>query len=493
MSNKSLDILAISDFHFIDKAINDCTIEKRVTTLGPILLRKALFRLKLLGIEPGLIIMLGDMVNNGEAENAVLDLACLAAEARACGIPCLSVPGNHDKDQAEFARLFDCPPGLHEIGGYGFYVFHDEVGAGDITTRPEKALAELEYIAQSHPGLPLVALQHNPIFPHIQSEYPYMPANVETIRKSYQQAGVILSLSGHYHPGQDLINHNGVAYHTVPAICESPFSFSLIRLRGCEAQIEPHSLKLPTPGLADVHCHTQYAYCAEEITAEKNIEIASRLGLGKLYLTEHAYHLYLLQQEAWAFENGCAPWQVDNNISGRALRERYGRMDEYRKYVSNLRKRFPQTGFGLEVDLLADGSLFLSSEDREGWDILIGAIHYVPVNKDAGLSPAEIDEVFLRQNELMLQHPVQVLAHPFRWYRRAGLPAPRHLYPVLAEMLAKANVAAEINFHTNNPDPLFILECTRRKVKLVFGTDSHNSMEVGELTPHLRLLASVEK
>ncbi|MHC4873087.1 MAG: hypothetical protein ACYTFY_14690 [Planctomycetota bacterium] len=89
---------------------------------------------------------------------------------------------------------------------------------------------------------------------------------------------------------------------------------------------------------------------------------------------------------------------------------------------------------------------------------------------------------------MLLKHDIDVLAHPFRWYRRNGLDMPPHLFADLAEMLAGANVSAEINMHTNNPDPAFFKECIAKGVKIALGTDSHNLKEVAEITPHLRVL-----
>ena len=65
---------------------------------------------------------------------------------------------------------------------------------------------------------------------------------------------------------------------------------------------------------------------------------------------------------------------------------------------------------------------------------------------------------------------------------------PVHLYGIVADMLAASGVAAEVNFHTNIPDILFIEACLERRVKIALGTDSHALWEVGELMPHLSVL-----
>jgi putative hydrolase len=65
---------------------------------------------------------------------------------------------------------------------------------------------------------------------------------------------------------------------------------------------------------------------------------------------------------------------------------------------------------------------------------------------------------------------------------------PTRLYPVVADLMAKHKVAGEVNFHTNRPDPAFVRECVRRRVKIALGSDGHDIVETGEFTPHLRVL-----
>jgi len=58
----------------------------------------------------------------------------------------------------------------------------------------------------------------------------------------------------------------------------------------------------------------------------------------------------------------------------------------------------------------------------------------------------------------------------------------------VVHMLREADVAAEINFHTNDPDPEFVRLCIEAGVPLTFGSDAHNLYEIGEFFPHLQLL-----
>jgi len=121
----SLDIPVVGDLHYVCEADHVCPIEERRSSLGPMPLRKAVHRLKREGIAVQLVVILGDVTDDGHANNA------------------------------------------------------------------GKA-------AVKRPGLPLIALQHNPLHPNINSGYPHMPGNNDAVLSSYHESGVILSLSGHW-------------------------------------------------------------------------------------------------------------------------------------------------------------------------------------------------------------------------------------------------------------------------------------------------------
>lgn len=480
MSEPQLQLLVITDLHFVQSAANACTLPQRRVEWGRLLLRKALLRMTHAGVRPDVLILLGDLVNDGMAPGAQQDLEALAEEARQGGLPTLALPGNHDGG-VDVPGCFGCKPGLHEIGGYGFLVFHDEVGPGDATTRRPAEVALPGRVAAEHPGLPLIALQHNPLHPRIESEYPYMPVNTAAILDSYREAGVFLSLSGHYHPGQPCSIIEDTRYYTAPALCESPFRFSLITLKGRNVDIREYVLKMETPGLMDVHCHGEFAYCGTTVNAKADIDVSKAMGLGRLCLTEHAFQLYFEKDDAWSFR-----WQTDREMVRKAWEGSRGRMAEYRRFAAPYRSDF--VSLGLEVDLLADGRLLVAPEDLAGWDVIVGAVHEIPGVKRKQTPPEELERLFMREVEILLAQPIHVLAHPFRYFRRAGLSEPTHLYDWMAERLARAGVAAEINFHTNTCEPAFIRECAARGVRIALGTDSHDLAEVGELFPHLEVL-----
>ncbi|MBS5533181.1 hypothetical protein KH017_20530, partial [bacterium] len=68
---------------------------------------------------------------------------------------------------------------------------------------------------------------------------------------------------------------------------------------------------------------------------------------------------------------------------------------------------------------------------------------------------------------------------------------PKELYEPVAELLRRYGVAAEVNFHQNDPEPEFFEICLKKGVKIALGSDSHNLYEVGFFLPHFRFLAEL--
>ena len=436
-----------------------------------------------MGIKPDLAVLLGDMVENGSDPNANLDLISLHGELTRSGIPFLALPGNHDPEQGAFNAFFDSEPGFHEIGGYGFISYNDLYNDAHECTRSSEAIEATRAIAQAHPGLPLIALQHCPIYPPIDSHYPYRPTNVAEIIDSFHKAGVVLSLSGHFHKGQRARAHEGVLYHTVSALCEHPFRFSLIRLNGARAEVEELSLAMQVPNIIDVHSHTEHAYCGTTVDTAFSIALSQALGVSSLCVTEHAFQLYFEKKQAMSFA-----WQSDPaNVAAAWATPNRCRMAAYSRFAEKLRSPFVK--IGLEVDLYDNGKLLLAPEDAEAdWDILIGAIHAIQGFEPGKTTQTEAEKLFIRDVERLVDHDIDVLAHPFRFFKRQGLEVPQHLFPVVAGLLADSGVAVEVNFHTNSPHPDFIRLCAEKDVKIALASDTHDLAESGEFWPHVSVL-----
>ena len=482
MNPSPLDVLILADLHYTARARHACATSSRQTPLALMFVQKALARLRDQGITPGLILLLGDLVDDGDAPGSAEDLTQLAGELLKTGIRILAVPGNHDGDPARVAQLFDSAPGLHLVSGYGFLLFADQRGGNEHYGRTAGALAEPAQAAAQHPGVPLIAVQHHPLHPTIRDPYPYMLDNNDEVLASYRNDQVLLSLSGHYHPGQPAHVHEGVTYNTAPALTEAPFAFQHLRLEGSRFELTTHTLRIEVPGLCDVHCHTEFAYCATSVSAGVNRVLAHQLGLATLCLTEHAFHLYFPREIAWTYD-----WQRDRGLAEAVWNgpPRRGRMAAYRHFAAA--QRGPGVRIGLEVDLMAGGELLLHPDDATGWDLLVGAIHEIDTVRK-GTPQAEMERLFMRDLERLLAYPIQVLAHPFRIFARHQMAKPEHLFREVAERLARAGVAAEINFHTNQPEPAFLRACLAAGTRLALGSDAHQFEEVADFDRHLRLL-----
>ncbi len=135
-----------------------------------------------------------------------------------------------------------------------------------------------------------------------------------------------------------------------------------------------------------------------------------------------------------------------------------------------------------------NGTPVIGPGGAEPFGFVLGAVHRLATLQAAAPDVEQAKKEFLFLSASLVGCNIDALAHPFRVFRRSGVPAPRELYGPLADLLARAGVAAEVNFHTHQPDPAFFRLCVEKGVKLSLGSDAHNLYEVGEFHPHLDFL-----
>jgi len=473
----TLKLLLIADIHYSGAKDNSgITPRERKTTYGCEFLDRIRTALLREGMPDG-IVLLGDVINDGTDSRALNDLKQVKQKLDEFGIPLISLPGNHDGDYKRFFTVFSKQTGPNFLKDYILFIFADQYQKGDFAYRNRQDLELLSKTRKKHPDKKIIVLQHNPVQPEIASEYPFNLVNAAETSDVYRRNKVLLSISGHYHPGiPELTRKNNVAYLTAPALCEAPFSYLLLRITENRISVSQKRLK-NDDGLADNHCHTEFAYCGEDVTIKTVIERAKLFGLERVCFTEHAGQLYLSEKDYWSGRYFHEPSLLRNKADNR--------MDAYRRKV--LKARSPFSRFGLEVEIDKNGKMTLLPDDANGWDLLVGAVHYLPPEAING-SARQLQRAFLRTCESLLENGVDVLAHPFRFFRRGGLPVPKELYRPLAGMLKNFGAAAELNFHTNQPDPRFFQTCLDEGVKISLATDSHNLLEAGDLRPHLDFL-----
>jgi histidinol phosphatase-like PHP family hydrolase len=429
------------------------------------------------------IVLPGDLVDDRYSESPDVDLHALADTLSevAPETPRLVVPGNHDPQGRKTLALLGAQPGLRTIGGYRCVSLVDGYDLQDRCTRPEAMLELLEDKARSSVGGPLIAIQHNPMDPPIDSDYPYMLTNRQKVMEQYGRAGVVVSISGHYHPGQELHSVDGVHYFTGPSLVDAPHRYSLVSVNGREVRAESPSLALPAElRLVDSHVHTEFAYCRQDVSAADAVDRACRMNLGGLVLAEHAPQLYCTPEDFWMGRHIHEPAVWRAGVASR--------MDVYRQ--SMVAFRGGGVRLGLEVELDGDGQLTCRDADRDWADVLIGAIHWLA--RDAGRQRSgEFDESFLATCRGLCEAGVDVLAHPLRPYSSQHRPWPTHLYGELADLLSATGTAVELNLHKAEPDAAFFAECVRRGVPVALASDAHATWQVGLLNRHLAILDEV--
>lgn len=471
-----MKLAVITDLHFTRQ--ENLLSPKRVGQFADIFLLKAVKRLNRY-IKPDLVFIGGDLINDADDVDARSLLEELKQIIELIECPVIVIPGNHDPVAEQFYQVIERPAEAVDVDGVRFLPFIDEEQPGYNAVRSPEDIAKMRQLAGAFDG-PVVSLQHVPLFEQGTTLSPHNYINSAEIIAAMRQSGVTLAVSGHYHTGYDVVNVDGLQSVTAPACCETPFQFMGIDIdKNGRATSTSHSLKLPDnlPPLTDFHIHTHLAYCGENMDMVKTLQIAELTGLDRVSFSEHAGQLYLSHKDYWSsayFAKGIAGCKIEN------------RMNDFLAALQATPGNFLS---GLELDTDINGKFTVFQEDLDQIDIKIGALHALHIADFSDYNAVKNE--FMFRTEQIVSNDVDILAHPFRMFRRCDLPTAPELYEPMAKLLKATNTAAEINLHTNDPDPEFLLCCINNGVKLSFGSDSHNLYEIGELHQHLAILDSI--
>lgn len=473
VSGRPCSIAVIADVHYGD----DHPDSRRRCSIADILLERAVRRLNGL-VRPDVVLILGDLVDDGDAPAAEERLHVLRGILEGLDAPYLVIPGNHDGDPGQFYRVFPRPGLFEDIGGVRFLAFVDREEPGYNATRSDEDIERIRMAGDDHDG-PVVALQHVCLFPPERTLAPYNYTNAGDIVSALKDAGVALSVSGHHHHGAEDAVESGVTFVTAPGLCEAPFPLLEITLDGDRIETARHELAMPPDlQLVDSHLHTELAYCSDNMTVEKTIALAREFGLAGITFTEHAGQLYFDRKPYWR-----NAW-MQLGVEGADASD--NRMPAYLELKGAHEDDF--THFGLEVECDMRGRLVLKAADRRHFEHLLGTIHALPgLTREVPPTQREIDD-FLFLVDSIGRGGVRTLAHPMRVFSRAGWEPPSELFDHTAKLLREHRVAAEINFHTNREPVGFIRSCLDHGVKFSFGSDSHNLAEIGDFACHMALL-----
>ena len=469
----NMKIALLNDVHD-----GDTPVGARRSDIARILLDRAVRRLNELE-RPDITLILGDLLNDGDQPDAAERLTALKEILDQLESPYLAIPGNHDGTTDAFYRVFDRPGEIEAHGGVRFLPFLDEEQPRCCAKRSQPDIDRIKLARQDFDG-PIVSLQHVGLFPPERSHAPYNLTNAPDVIRVMKQAGVSLSVSGHYHRGVKDMRDGSVLFVNAPAFCEYPFYYTTIQLDAQgRAETRRHTLAMPRRlELVDTHMHTQLAYCSQNMDVEKMVALAHDFGLAGICLTEHSGQLYFNRKEYWSkrcLENGMEATMAEDN-----------RMAAY----LDLKKTFASENviFGLEADCDYSGKLLIAPEDRRHFSHIVGALHGLPRVLTEPEQAHLVHDDFLFMTEKTLQQNVISLAHPFRVFRRSHLPVPKALFLPVAKLLQQYGVACELNFHTNLPPVPFVKICLDMGIKFTFASDAHKLSELGDFAYHIDVL-----
>lgn len=479
-----LKIAVITDFHFPGKSSPAADSARRSNLAGP-LLRRAIERFNGF-IKPDVVLILGDLLEAGDTTQGPEDLVEVKRLLDAIEAPMIVLPGNHDPEVDEFYAII-APPPLHlDVKGYRIIPFRDCLAFADWSgMRSREDIERLAELSRGFEGR-VISCQHMSLHPPGTADIDFNLRNADEVIRGMLDAGVLLSVGGHFHRGAPLLEHSGCSFLTTPTMCQHPFYYQVIEIDAGRIEVDSETLSLPaTYPWYDYHVHTDFAYCVADKGNAETVDLAKATGIQSLGFAEHSGQLYFADTEDddyWARLAGC----FRDSPSGPALADLHSsRMERFLDAMQPFRDR--GIALGLEVDVNCRGELMLAPKHRGRFDFLFGAVHCMPSGMEHDNADLAIGE-YLFLLEGMLRQGVDVLAHPLRYVASARFEVPDSLFSDVVALLSKYGTAAEINFHHGGPEPEFLRMLVEAGVKLVLSSDTHQLWEVGEFYPHLRLL-----
>lgn len=431
-------------------------------------------------LKPDVVIVCGDFVDGCDSQTAKDNLAKMRPILDKLACPYITVRGNHDPSAEYFYKVFERKQQL-DIGGVRFLVFDDKEEPMFCASRSEKQIERFKNARTDFNGQ-IISVQHVPILPQGAGDCPYVYTNSEQIIAAMKKYNIFAAVSGHYHKGLGHIRSDGINFIVAPAVCESPFQYTLVEINGSKVSVTTDQMRLPAElRLVDRHVHTQLAYCSENMDAARILALYKDLGIAGIVFTEHSGQLYFTKESFW--EGEC----YINGLDG--IDEKNNRMEQYFELMRQ--NNVPKKSIGLEVDFDYAGRAMIRPQDRQRVGFLMGSLHKLAEMWKPKIDWNAVAQEYLFRTEAILKSGVNVLAHPFRLFHRNGGALPVDLYAKVIKLLKKYNTAAEVNFHSQQAEFEFVKMCIESGVKLSLSSDCHNMYELGELWPHLKMLEKI--
>ena len=484
-------IAIISDIHFGTQPDSG----PRRGEWGDVLLTRVVHRLRRY-IQPDLVLVLGDLIDAPAAPEAGARLRELRAILDLLTCPWIAIPGNHDPAPDRFYEFFPKPADRVDVGppgppggpgGVRVLAFCDPEEPNYNARRTDADLARMRNARSDGFTGTVIAMQHVSLYPEfLRRRLSMYYTNNDEVLRAAAIGGVDLAVGGHSHINTGIVQHGQLSCLSVDSLCEAPFGYTLVQIdgEGADRKITSRNEFLSMPaeyGLFDCHSHTHFAYCSENMHTSRSPALAKMLGLRGIAFTEHSGQLYLSEDDYWPGKFG------DTNLA--IARPEHSRIENYFATVDPLRS--DSVMVGLEVDADYAGNLVIKPEHEARLQIKVGAVHVLREASKPVPDPAVLAGEFQVATKKLCTTGINSLAHPFRIFRRKKLASPPQLFEWLARHLKATGVAAEINYHINEPEADFFRLCVEMGVPLTFGSDAHNLYEVGEFYPHLALLRRI--
>lgn len=165
-----------------------------------------------------------------------------------CGLPWISLPGNHDSYRLHAEEL-SRGPYVRDIGGLRFVSFWDSESEGNVPRRILTERLRFESALVDPSRRPQVHLQHFVIQPRLDSGYPHTYQEGEFLyERLVESHKVALVLSGHYHAGVPTSREGRTTFSVTPALAEYPHPYRIfdVAMTGQEWSVADKQINLAT-------------------------------------------------------------------------------------------------------------------------------------------------------------------------------------------------------------------------------------------------------
>ncbi len=205
---------------------------------------------------PDVLVVTGDLIDvpfygmddPTTTDQVCQDLTLLKRLIDPVGCPVLYLFGNHDHPDTFCGIFSDAQPDV-KISGYRFVTFLDEEVTDNFAERLGAERARFEAVLSDRDPTPQIHLQHYLIHPERNEGYPHAYREAEDLRSKIRSSGkVTLSLSGHYHKGEDLGEVDGTYFATARAFCEPPHTYTIYTIDKERVTQENYSIGATTLG-----------------------------------------------------------------------------------------------------------------------------------------------------------------------------------------------------------------------------------------------------